>query len=436
MSISDIAVTALTAVATVKGNALTITTSDPRSGALPNIALDHVDIYASQTDTFASASVVTQGTLRAIHADAGEEQTWYYWGIPYDKIGGAGTRYPAGATGGVACTSLGQAGLMFGLSNGKLVASVAANALTIAVKTASGNDPSANDPVSVAFRNSTLATGNYIIRIISSAFSATVPNSALLGITPALVNTPFRVWVVALDDAGTPRLGVTVCYTGSTIGQLDESTLVSSFTLNTASDAERTIYSSVAVTNCAMRIIGFLDFNSGLAVEGQWSVAPDKVQMAYWGMPRPGQVVQDTSFIHAGTASGTTVIPYDNTKPQATEGVGLPIFSIVPTSPVNVILNEACVRLTYSVAAKLTLSLIKSGVADSLAATWGNVSAADDPATLYLSDIVQARSSSSLVFSYRAGGSVAGTVYYNQLSSGGMYGGVLKSSYRQAEIMV
>src|SRR3954465_13172576 len=106
MSVSDIAVTALTAVATVNGNQLTITTLDPRSGALPNIALDHVDIYASQTDTFASASAVAQGTLRALHADAGEEQTWYYWGIPYDKLGGAGTRYPSGATGGVACTSL------------------------------------------------------------------------------------------------------------------------------------------------------------------------------------------------------------------------------------------------------------------------------------------------------------------------------------------
>jgi hypothetical protein len=144
MSVSDIAVTALTAVATVKGNQLTITTSDPRSGALPNIALDHVDIYASQTDTFASASVVAQGTLRALHANAGEGQAWFYWGIPYDKLGAAGTRYPAGATGGVACTSLDQVGLAFGLSNGKLVASVAGSELTIAVKTAAGNDPRRN----------------------------------------------------------------------------------------------------------------------------------------------------------------------------------------------------------------------------------------------------------------------------------------------------
>jgi hypothetical protein len=42
-----------------------------------------------------------------------------------------------------------------GMLNGKLVASVASNALTIAVKTLAGNDPSASDPVFFVFRDAT-----------------------------------------------------------------------------------------------------------------------------------------------------------------------------------------------------------------------------------------------------------------------------------------
>lgn len=47
-----------------------------------------------------------------------------------------------------------------GMVNGTLVTAVAGNALTIAIKTLAGNDPSAGDPVFVAFRNANAAAGD------------------------------------------------------------------------------------------------------------------------------------------------------------------------------------------------------------------------------------------------------------------------------------
>jgi hypothetical protein len=271
MSVSDIAVTALTAVATVNGNQLTITTSDPRSGALPNIALDHVDIYASQTDTFASAAVKTQGTLRALHADAGEEQTWYYWGIPYDKLGAAGTRYPSGATGGVACTSFGRAGLLFGgLSNGKIVASVAANALTVAVKSAAGNDPGTSDPniIFTALPNATVSNGSYQVRQITAALSLVISSGSTLD---AANNAPFRLWVLLIDDGGTLRLGIIKCtdvnryiiypISGSIISATSEGGAG-------AADSSGVVYANATVTSKPFRILGYLEWSSGLATAG------------------------------------------------------------------------------------------------------------------------------------------------------------------------
>jgi hypothetical protein len=54
-----------------------------------------------------------------------------------------------------------------GMVNGTLVATVASNALTIAIKTLAGNDPSVGDPVFVAFRNASAAMGDYAVRAIT-----------------------------------------------------------------------------------------------------------------------------------------------------------------------------------------------------------------------------------------------------------------------------
>jgi hypothetical protein len=442
MSVSDIAVTALTAVATVNGNQLTITTSDPRSGALPNIALDHVDIYASQTDTFASATVKTQGTLRALHADAGEEQTWYYWGIPYDKLGAAGTRYPSGATGGVACTSLGRSGLLFGgLSNGKIVASVGSNALTVAVKSAAGNDPGTSDPniIFTALPNATVSNGSYQVRQITAALSLVISSGSTLD---AANNAPFRLWVLLIDDGGTLRLGIIKCtdvnryviypISGSIISATSEGGAG-------AADSSGVVYANATVTSKPFRIIGYLEWSSGLAAVGTWDVAPDIIRMHGLGDKKPGDIVQQTIIRDSSTtASNTTTIPDDNTIPQSTEGSAMAFFDIAmaATSKVNLIDYDAQISVSHHtgnchmIGAMFIDAAAGASVADSC-----KIPAADDIGRLFLNRRVIPSDTSSHTYKIRVGGGAAGTWTVNGVNGGTWLGAVLSTTASARELM-
>jgi len=97
-----------------------------------------------------------------------------------------------------------QLGPEFVMLNGRLAASVAANNLTIAVKTRAGNDPTAGDPVLFVFRNAGAATGDYTVLKVTAALNFTVNNGNTLGTANGV---PFRVWVVAINNAGTVLLG-------------------------------------------------------------------------------------------------------------------------------------------------------------------------------------------------------------------------------------
>ena len=65
MGTSDITVTALTTTPGIGHIALKFTTSDPRSGALPNIALNAVEVHGSSTNDRATATKVDEGRDKA-----------------------------------------------------------------------------------------------------------------------------------------------------------------------------------------------------------------------------------------------------------------------------------------------------------------------------------------------------------------------------------
>ncbi len=109
---------------------------------------------------------------------------------------------------------LAASAVMFGVNmiNGTIRASVASNALTLAIKTLAGADPSAGDPVWFAFRDATAANGDYSVIETTAALSVTVPAGATLGFSNA---TPGRIWLVAVNNSGTVSLAVVNCYTQS-----------------------------------------------------------------------------------------------------------------------------------------------------------------------------------------------------------------------------
>src|SRR5688572_8522731 len=67
------------------------------------------------------------------------------------------------------------------LANLTLTATVSSNALTVALKTQAGSDPSETSPVRIGFRSSTLATGTYSQSTATSARSVVVSSGSTLG---------------------------------------------------------------------------------------------------------------------------------------------------------------------------------------------------------------------------------------------------------------
>jgi hypothetical protein len=160
----------------------------------------------------------------------------------------------------VGTTAAGLPDQSYELTNASLAGSVAASALTVALKTKAGSDPSGGSSVKIGFRNSTAATGTYNQRTVTGALSVVVPSGATLGHPSA---SAAYVYVYALDNAGTVELAVS-----STLK--DERELHTSVTIDTASDAD-SLYSTTGRTNVPIRLLGRL--KSTQATAGAWVTA-------------------------------------------------------------------------------------------------------------------------------------------------------------------
>jgi hypothetical protein len=151
------------------------------------------------------------------------------------------------------------------LKNLTLTATVASNALTIALKNKAGNDPSGGDSVNIAFRNSPITSGGYTVVASTAATSIVVPSGATLGHSN---NLAAYVYVYALNNAGTVELMV------SSTAQ-DDTALQTTTAIDTASDGLTGKYSTAARTGVTVRLIGKV--LSTQTTAGTWASAPSKI---------------------------------------------------------------------------------------------------------------------------------------------------------------
>lgn len=155
----------------------------------------------------------------------------------------------------------------FNVNNLALTASVSANALTVALKTNAGADPSAADPVKINFRNATATNGTYVERSITSAKSVVVPSGTTIG---TISGAPAYIYVYAIDNAGTVELALST----STI--LDEGSLQSSSAISGGS-FPGTLYSTSAIASKAVRLIGRIATQQTTA--GTWATSPSELSV-------------------------------------------------------------------------------------------------------------------------------------------------------------
>lgn len=151
--------------------------------------------------------------------------------------------------------------------NYSITATVAANALTFALKSAAGTDATATDPVYFGFRSSTATSGVYTTRSVTGSLSFTVSSGSTLGHENGVGNV---VYLYAIDNAGTVELAAS-------------SLLREALSLVTtiaeggagAADSASVVYSTTARTTVPAILIGKIEISEATA--GTWASSPTRV---------------------------------------------------------------------------------------------------------------------------------------------------------------
>ncbi len=325
----------------------------------------------------------------------------------------------------------------FSILNGYLAWTVAGNVLTVAVKNWAGADPSAADPVYIAFRDATSATGLPLIRKLTVATSISINDTATLG---TINSTAFRLWCVAFDDAGTVRLALINCLSGTApslnIFPLAGWGIASSTLEDNASDSAHVFYSDgAAVASKAYATLGYATWETGLATAGTWSAGPTRAQLFGLGVPLPGNVVQIQRTQTGASSTGTTTVPFDDTIPQNTEGNELMTRAITQSSAANLIGINATVMTASSAASSMTVALFQDTTADALAVVNHDPANANFLVTIPIAHALRAGSTAPTTFKVRAGQASAGTLTFNGNLGTRKFGGAAASYLEAREIM-
>lgn len=141
-----------------------------------------------------------------------------------------------------------------------------------------------------------------------------------------------------------------------------------------------------------------------------------------------GMYVQQ-AFTSSGTsATGTTMIPRDNTIPQNTEGDQYMTLAITPKSTSNLLDITVVFFGSASTAGTFCVSLFQDSTANSLASVAQYIDTSTAERCTVLRHRMSAGTTSSTTFKVRAGNSTAGTTTFNGQGGTQLYGGVAMSS--------
>jgi hypothetical protein len=156
------------------------------------------------------------------------------------------------------------------------------------------------------------------------------------------------------------------------------------------------------------------------------AVTSDKVAT---GMP-----VQLVSTNFSAVATGTTIIPLDDTIPQITEGTEFMTQAITPKSATNILVIEAFMYVSLSItSADIIGALFQDSTANALAAIETYAPAIAGPTVLTIAYTMTAGTTSSTTFRIRVGGNSASTVTFNGASGARRFGTTAKSFIKITE---
>lgn len=147
-----------------------------------------------------------------------------------------------------------------------------------------------------------------------------------------------------------------------------------------------------------------------------------------------GKIAQVVTYVTGAVATGTTVIPNDDSIPQNTEGNEYMTLAITPTNVSSVLVIQVIVQLNGGSNQEMIAALFQDTTANALAAIADNLVSGEMRA-MGLTHKMTAGTTSATTFKVRAGGSNAGTTTFNGNGGTRRFGGVCASSIIITEIL-
>ena len=203
--------------------------------------------------------------------------------------------------------------------------SVAGGLLTVSLLNAkTGAAPTVADPIAVTFGNAN-GTQSQVV----ASYPVTINTNGVgadLGAT--ISNAPFRFWVVGFDNAGSlvPAL-VNCLQANGSIFSVDETSVQSATGISSGATSAATYYctNGVTVTNQAVKILGYIEYASGvIATPGTYASTPSVARIYSSGMKRPGDSVRRTASTITTPATVTsTFATVQSTTPTLTSAANV-----------------------------------------------------------------------------------------------------------------
>ena len=146
-----------------------------------------------------------------------------------------------------------------------------------------------------------------------------------------------------------------------------------------------------------------------------------------------GKIIQIVNVQTGAVATGTTLMPEDNTIPQKTEGDEYMTLAITPTNSSNKLHIQVVALLAKDASQWMSVALFQDSTAGAIAATAMHKGDAYSN-TVVLTHYMTAGTTSETTFKFRAGKGASGTTTFNGVASARQYGGVAASSITITEI--
>jgi len=148
-----------------------------------------------------------------------------------------------------------------------------------------------------------------------------------------------------------------------------------------------------------------------------------------------GKLLQVVNFQTGAVATGTTLIPRDDTIPQNTEGNEFMTLAITPQNASNKLIVNVSAMVAPSTSAYLIGALFVGAASDAIAAQLFDVpSSANQGANLNLTHYLTAGVTTELTFKIRIGLDRAGTITFNGSAGARKFSTIPKSSMTIMEI--